>query len=493
MTQQKHLLDPAVQAKIVETLHTRIWDKRNLRFGWQPHAGQVKAGMALFRDKKHRIFLQCGRKWGKTEFVLYTLTRWAALNPDSTCSYFAPTRKDAKSIVWDRLKRFIPKEFLLDGNPERAFKEQELVVRLWNGSKITVDGTDNENSGRGIEPHVVVYDEYKDFKKGFHESMEPNLEVYDAPIIFIGTPPDHENQFTEMAETVKADPDGFYLELPSREGPVYGSERGMRKLEKIKQECAMRGDLAYFIREYEGRFVLGGAGAVFPMWDRKHHVRPDEDIREELRKDMGKLQWLSFNDPGSTSVFANLTVAFNPFSKRLYLLGELYESDPMETTTRRIWPRIEALALKWYPNSNFLSDDWRRGYDEAAVWFALEVADGFGAGLEPTNKKLAEKENGLSLIKDQLLEYKLIVAESCEKFIWEVERYVKDKNGKISTKHDHLIDCLRYINYAIGYRFDPEDAAPDRFKEAGFRAVRLADEFDVEEMFGDGPVDDDFG
>ncbi len=170
------------QSQILSILHTRIWDKRSRTYGWQPHPGQVKAGRALFVDKKHRIFLQCGRKWGKTEFVLYTLVRHAILNPDTTCSYFAPSRKAAEALVWDRLKRFIPKEFLLENNPERAFMQQKLHIRLWNGSKITIDGTDDAESGRGLEPHLVVYDEFKDFKKGFHESMEPNLEVYNSPL-----------------------------------------------------------------------------------------------------------------------------------------------------------------------------------------------------------------------------------------------------------------------------------------------------------------------
>ncbi len=486
----KPLLTPDQTTEILKILHTRIWDKRNRCYGWAPHQGQIKAGKALFSDHKHRIFLQCGRKWGKTEFVLYTLTRWAVLNPDATCSYFAPTRKAAKGLVWDRLKRFIPQEFLLDHNANKAFKEQELVIRFWNGAKITIDGTDDENSGRGVEPNLVVYDEYKDFKKGFHESMEPNLEVHDSPIVFIGTPPDCENQFTEMAETVKADPDGFYLELPSREGPVYGSPKGLSKLEKIRLECRRRGDEAYFVREYEGRFVLGGAGAVFPMWDRKAFIVPNAAIIEEIRRDANKLEWVSFNDPGSTSVFANLTAAYNPYSQRLYFLGELYEVDPMETSSRRIWPRIEALALKWRPSSNFASNDWRKGYDEAAAWFANEISDHFGVGLEPTNKKLSDKDNGISLIKDQMLEHKVLISEDCEKLVWEIERYVKDKNGKIPTKNDHLIDIWRYINSAIGYRFNAEAKQVDRFVEAGWRAVRPADDYDLEDMFGDHGDDD---
>ncbi len=112
-------------------------------------------------------------------------------------------------------------------------------------------------------------------------------------------------------------------------------------------------------------------------------------------------------------------------------------------------------------------------------------------GLEPTNKKLADKDNGLSLIKDQMLEGRVVVSNSCEKLIWEIERYVKDKNGNIPKKNDHLIDIWRYVNAAIGYRFDAETPAKDRFEEAGWRGVRPADDYDLEDIFGDDGRDDE--
>ncbi len=284
---------------------------------------------------------------------------------------------------------------------------------------------------------------------------------------------------------IKQDPDGFYLELPSSEGPIYGTPQGLKKLDKIKKECIARGDLAYYVREYEGRYQPGGAGAVFPMFDKAKHTASESHIYNEIKKDFSKLEWISFFDPGSTTVFGNLTVAMNRFTQKMYILGEIYEKNPMETTTRRIWPNAERLALKWNPNGNFSSNDWRKGYDEAAAWFSNEVMDHFGIGIEPTNKKLVDKQNGLSLIKDQMLEGKVIIADTCTNLIWEIERYVKDKNGAIPKKHDHLIDIWRYINSAIGFKFEAELKDPDKFEKMGWRGVRPADDFDLEEMFGD--------
>jgi len=476
------------QQEILTVLHSRIWDKRNKRFGWRPTPGQVKVGMALFAHNKKRIFIQCGRKWGKTEFVIYTLLRWAVLNPDSSCAYFGPTRNDARKIIWRRLKTFIPKEFLMEGSVERAFKEQTLTVRLWNGSEITVDGTLDEDAGRGVEPHIVVYDEYKDHKDGFRESMEANLEVYNAVEMFIGTPPDHQNHFTVMAEEIKNDPDGFFIEAPSVEGPVYSTESGKQKLQKLKDKYTKLGDLSFYYREYEGKFVRGGKGTIFPMFNKDKHTVSEDNLRELMFKDRHKLQWYSITDPGSTTCHATLLAALNPFNSTWYVLEEIYETNPQETTTRRIWPRVEANVNKWYPELPISDPRLYKGYDEAAAWFRLEVQDSYGdIGLTPTNKKLSDKGNGISLIKDQMLEGKILINENCKWFIWEIEQYVKDKNGNIPKENDHLIDVMRYLNSAAGYRFDPEqESRSDIFSDRGWRgAGPNSDDWDINNVFDD--------
>ncbi len=454
-----------------------------------PTAGQARAGRALLIDGFKRIFIQCGRKWGKTEFVIYLLVRWAILNPNVTCAYFGPTRKIAKNIIWKRLKTFIPREFLLEHSVEKAFKDAELTVRFWNGSEIKIDGTTDEDSGRGVEPHLVVYDEYKDIKDSFREGMEANLEVYKAIEVFIGTPPDHENHFTEMANEIKADPEGIFIQAPSSEGPVYGTPEGKLKLQKLWEKYNRNGDLAFYEREYNAEFVLGGAGAIFPMWANKKAtcIKPNDDIRAEISRDLGKLEWYVVTDPGTQTCHASMIAALNPYTKRLYILDEIYEKNAEETSTRRIWPRIEDLMRLWNPTLPISDARWYKGYDEAAAWFANEVMDNFGnIGLIPTNKKLSNKDNGLSLIKDQLIENRIVVNDKCVNFIWEMDRYVKDKNGNIPKKDDHLIDILRYINSAAGYQFKAEEEhRSDPNDERGWRASKVEDDLAVGEFFED--------
>ena len=48
---------------------------------WQPHTGQLDVGRPLISGKASTLFVQCGRKWGKTDFAVYLLWRHALLHP----------------------------------------------------------------------------------------------------------------------------------------------------------------------------------------------------------------------------------------------------------------------------------------------------------------------------------------------------------------------------------------------------------------------------
>jgi hypothetical protein len=93
------ITDPGVllYCEIIEELHKN----------WTPHQGQIIVGHALFALGYRRIFIVAGRKWGKTEDILYILNRWGKSHPNIPCLYVAPELKQARNIVWTdpRLKK----------------------------------------------------------------------------------------------------------------------------------------------------------------------------------------------------------------------------------------------------------------------------------------------------------------------------------------------------------------------------------------------------
>ena len=80
-----------------DKLYLQIMD--DLHTHWNPHPGQVKVGASLIKGDVNTLFIQCGRKWGKTDFAIYLLWRHALLNPGSTCYYITPELSHGRETV----------------------------------------------------------------------------------------------------------------------------------------------------------------------------------------------------------------------------------------------------------------------------------------------------------------------------------------------------------------------------------------------------------
>lgn len=416
----------------------------DLYTGWQPHSGQKKVGKALYLDEKKQVFIQCGRKWGKTDFVIHALWRHALLNPGSACYYFCPQLKQGKEIVWSsgRIQRFGPKKYI------KKIDNSELRVTFKNGSFIKVDGSDNHEAYRGITPDFSVYDEFKDFHPKFHEGYAPNFAVKQAPLIIIGTPPQSEGQYTDLAKECMIREDSSWFQMSSYENPHISAEW----LDREKQKLIARGEEDVWFREYMAEMVRGGKNSIFPMFNRDA-VTYHEDIIREIARDRHKMEWYVAVDPGTTTAMAALFCAVNPYNKKFYVLDELYITDQRDTSVNVAFPNMIEKCDELFPRGD-IDEDWIFTYDEAAAWFSTEVQGSFpehDIALFPTQKHLNKKEEGLSLIKDMLLSEIVVISDRCEFLSWEMLNYVRDDKGKIPKKNDHLIDCFRYALGAAQY------------------------------------------
>ena len=151
-------------------------------------------------------------------------------------------------------------------------------------------------------------------------------------------------------------------------------------------------------------------------------------------------------------MFGVLFIAFNPYTKDVYVLDEIYEKDQLNTSVNVIGPEILEKQHQF-----LIKQEWTNIYDEAATWFQTEMTDRFDVFFIPTQKSQNKKEHGLSLMKDIMLEGLLHVSDRCRYFYWECENYIKDKNGKIPKINDHLIDCFRYFLGASCYELNEKE------------------------------------
>ena len=429
------------------------------------HPGQVLVARDILNDGKRVVQSQWGRKAGKTFAVLFLATTYAILNPGAQVWIICPQRKQGKDIYWvsGRLQSFAPQKYI------EQLRDTDVTVVFKNGSLVRVDGCENFNALRGINPNLVIYDEFQDHSKEFHvEVMAPNLVAKSASLAVFGTPPSRDCYYVEfrkqlLLEIEEGDTTRAYHEFPSDINPTL--DKG--ELEKIRLRLIRSGDEKIWLREHMAQLVWGGAGAVFIPWNRDKHKKPHDLMKTIVGRTPEKLKWYTVFDPGSMTCFAALFIAYNPNTAEVFILDEIYETNPRNTDAISIWKRSMEKEKELYPNRP--PKAFHRIYDEAAAWFHLNLNKVYGMDadfhMSPTCKNkvanFSSKETDCSLIKQVMdTESNLHVSDRCIKLIWEVENYVMDDKGDYPNKHDHLIDCLTYFLKGCNYKFI-EKVSPD--------------------------------
>lgn len=418
------------------------------------HDGQIDALRPFYEDNVTTLQLPCGRKFGKTDGAGFVLWHKALFSPGSACYYIAPEGAHGRKIVWDtqRLQKFMGKD---TAKYIKTIKNQEMKIELKNGSFIQVMGSENWAAANGLTPSIAVYDEFKAFHPQWHIEFSPNRAAKAAPLLIIGTLPKpgdrNIDQYNQVLEYCEKNKDCAVVYKTTWDNPINHLPEQKRIIEQEIQRLRDHGDEDIVQREYYSKIVAGGSSSVFPML-KEEHVKPHAEIMKEVKRDIKKLEWYAIADPGTTTCFAVLLAAINPYTKKMYLLDEIYEKDQKQTSTRILYPRLRMKMRKL--NKYLEDDDWYKVYDEAGAWFANEVLVSYGTTFFKTEKRHGDKEEGLSIIKDQLIHNSVVISSNCKNLFEEMQRYAKDSRGKIPKKNDHLIDCYRYLIDAANYDFN---------------------------------------
>lgn len=417
------------------------------------HQGQINALMPLFRDDVDTLMIACGRKFGKTEMAVYLLWRQALLHPGSACYYVAPSREQAKKLLWDvrRLHNYMSDKYV-DGRPNN----RDLMIRLKNGSFIQLMGSENYEAANGLSPHLIIYDEFKAFNPNYHRTMGPNRVTHGAKLVVIGTMADphavNKKEYDGLMKFCKQSESGYVHVATTFDNPINELPHKKKAIKAEIELLRARGDEDVVQREFYSRIVPGGSKAIFPMFSRKRFVRPHQEIVDEISQDISKIEWHNVLDPGNTTCFAGLFLGINPYTKKVYILDELYVTNQSDTSITRIMPEV---LTKIYDitesKPDDIHDDWYLTCDEAAQWAITEILNQYNLAYTGTNKNLNKKDAGISLIKDIMLHDLVVISEKCENFIHELESYSKDDKGNIPKKDDHTIDCFRYALGANEY------------------------------------------
>jgi len=151
-------------------------------------AYQPRPQFVAFHQRKARFAcIVAHRRCGKTVASVNELLIRALYTPkkDARYAYIAPFYRQAKDVAWSYLKD-AARPFVAS---EKDIRESELRIKLVNGAWITLYGSDNPDTLRGIYLDGVVIDEIGDARPTLWEEVVlPTLADRQGWAVFIGTP-----------------------------------------------------------------------------------------------------------------------------------------------------------------------------------------------------------------------------------------------------------------------------------------------------------------
>lgn len=210
-----------------------------------PHRWQAEIESRL----KRFSVLVCHRRFGKTVLSVNRLiaAALATERPDWRGAYIAPTYKQAKTVVWDYLKRYLGPDSGVEG---ARFSETELRADLPGGARIRLLGANDPDSLRGVYLDGAVFDEVAQMPlRVWSEVIRPALADRRGWALFIGTPQGR-NVFWDLWRRAQRDPDWY--------GAMYrAGDTGLLDPDEL---AAARREMS--AEEYEQEFECSFSAAV---------------------------------------------------------------------------------------------------------------------------------------------------------------------------------------------------------------------------------------
>jgi phage terminase large subunit len=256
-----------------------------------PHEKQAE-----FLADNHRYkVLNWGRRSGKSVAVWEKVVLEGMLR-QGTYYIIAPTYKQAKSIYWRDICKTYKGDFM-------TFNEQELAVTFDHLSgmeiettsgkilvnhdpelpptRIELKGADNPDSLRGTGIMGAVMDEFAFIPDGqylYDTIIRASLADKNGWAVFISTPNGVINDFYELMQRAKNDPERYFYSHATAMDNTYFPKH---EFEETRAEYEREGKLDQFNQEWLAEFV-NPTQLVYNEFDSDVHVLPDKEFDERM-------------------------------------------------------------------------------------------------------------------------------------------------------------------------------------------------------------------
>ena len=233
-----------------------------------------KAQSEIVRDNHRFRVIDCGRRFGKTTLVAWEMVGVGVASRDARVPYYAPTRDDARDIMWKMLQE-VAGDLIVDKNEGRL----ELTIRnKFGGTSLLPlygwEAVQERKKGVGVKNNHIFLDEvakYRNFWEGWQEVLRPTLTDLKGGTTFISTPNGF-NHFYDLYNLENEDSDYKSFHFTSYDNPFLPVE----ELEKAKKELTED----RFAQEYLADFRKT-EGLVYKGFNREKHLFEEEGFDGE--------------------------------------------------------------------------------------------------------------------------------------------------------------------------------------------------------------------
>ena len=375
-------------------------------------------GQKIIAKSSHRFRVVCnGRRWGKSTLAIEEMIGVAISGNDKRVAYYAPTRDDARDIVWNALlKRCEP--IITYTNDSRL----ELKIRTQKGGESLIilygwESVQERGKGRGLANDFIVFDEvaqYRNFWIGWEEVLSPTLIDRKGSALFISTPQGF-NHFYDLYNLETKNPDYKSFHFTSYDNPYIPREEIERE-KRTKTEDR-------FAQEYLADFRKT-EGLVYKEFDRARHITTDQP--KQIVKTLAGIDWGWTNPASSHRIRVD-------GDNHYWIDNEFYKR---EQTTEAI---IEAVKFK---KPDIV-------YPDPAEPDRIEMCKRAGLNVREVSKDI---EAGISTIQELLKQNRIHIHPDCVNLILEFETYsYPSKKSNQNEKelpikeNDHALDEIRYV------------------------------------------------
>jgi hypothetical protein len=388
----------------------------------------------ISNEARFRVLIT-GRRFGKTFLAINELAKFAS-KPNQRVWYVAPTYRQAKAICWNVLK-----EKMIYHKWVKNINHSDLTITLKNNSQITLRGSDNEQSLRGVGLNFLCIDEFADVsQEAWYEVLRPTLSDTKGHALFCGSPRGFGNWSYELFKQGETNKDWASFKYTTIEGGNVDKD----EVEQAKQDL----DIRTFQQEYEATFV-NYSGMIYYNFNRQNN------IIEKYQKETAILHiGLDFNvDPMSAVVCIIV-------NEKIIVVDEIqiYSSNTQEMCDE-IKNRYKNKQIVVYPDPSA-----RQRKTSAGGFTDLSILKnaGFDVKCKNTAPLIRDRINAVNAkLKNVNGKNSLFIVKSCKNVIKSIERQIYKEGTHVPDKdsgYDHMNDALGYLiefNFPLRRNFAP--------------------------------------